>query len=123
MEIALYVFGFLGVLVSAIFLLLFTKMIFVVIDATDLLYESNIRAAMIANFSRFGFDQEAKFVVVDDERAYFMHNEAIWRCDVVDDLPLRETAKPVDLVHAHRDELKEVMAVVDIMNGVEDEDE
>lgn len=86
-------------------------------------FEAQIRSAMIANFSRYGFDKDAKFVIVDDERAYFMHNDAVWRCDVVDDLPMRETAKPVDLMQVNRDELKEVMAVVDIMNGVEDDDE
>lgn len=93
------------------------------VAVSHVMSESNIKAALVANFSKYGFDKDAQMVVVDEERAYFLHNESIYVCDVVDDIPQRDTARPVDVVNAPPEQLKEIMGVVDAMNGVFDDEE
>lgn len=83
----------------------------------EMFYYASMKAALLSNFSRFGEVDPERLVVVDDARAYFIRDTALWVCDVHDDMLLRQTTRPVDMMTASGEELKEVMAVVDALNA------
>ena len=92
------------------------------------MYEAMIRSALVSNFSRFGNLDEYKIVVIEDSRGYFVRDNALWTCDIVDDEIVNSSTRPVDLIKIDADKLKEVMAAVDTLNTevhdlIEEEDE
>lgn len=85
------------------------------------MYEGMIRGALVANFSRFGSLDDTKIVVMEDSRGYFIRDDALWTCEVKDEEVMHSTARPVDLLHIDKENLREVMAAVDTLNtSVED---
>lgn len=78
--------------------------------------------AIIANYSRFGEIDPEKLVVIDDSRAYFIRDNTLWTADVQDDYIVRSTLKVVDVMNVEGNRLKEVMAAVDALNMIDDEE-
>lgn len=82
----------------------------------SVMFEGMIRAAFIANFSRFGDFDDYRIAVIDDKRGYFVRDNALWMVEVKDEELVKSTARPVDLMTVDAALLKEAMAAVDTLH-------
>lgn len=84
--------------------------------AVVIFYDATMRAAAIASFSRYGDFDDVKVVILDDETGYFIREGALWKCDVVDDIPQRSTAKLLDVINLPPQDLESVIEAVEALN-------
>lgn len=92
-------------------------------SSSTYLYAGMIHSSLIANFSRYGNMNNMRMVLIDDETAYFIRENSLWACPVVDEMPLREQAKLVDVFNISPIDLQKVLAAVDALNSEYGEDE
>lgn len=81
-----------------------------------ILYDAIMRSAIISNFSKYGDFEDVKVVIMDDDTGYFIRESALWKCDIVDDVPVRSSAKVLDVINMPPSELSRVIEAVEALN-------
>jgi hypothetical protein len=76
-----------------------------------------IRAAFIANFSRYGDLETYRVAVVNDTHGFFVRDSALWIAEVDDLTVVKSTARPLDLMTVDAALLKEAMTAVDFLHS------
>jgi hypothetical protein len=89
----------------------------------DMMLYGIVRHALVSNFSRFGRLDNTNIAVIDDTRAYFVREGALWVANFQNDDLVMESARPIDLVGVDIELLKEAMIAVDVLSGNIEEDE
>ena len=78
--------------------------------------EASLRSAFVSNFSRFGDWDNYRIAVINEKHGWFVRDGALWLCEMDEEVPVKYSARPVDLVTVDSDMLKEAMAAVDALH-------